>query len=88
MAAWAAVGKLEKHLLSSCHTELQSRFTGRLIRQVLTLPPTLPSTSVQMSLPLCMQAASNLSTHSKILFIGPIICQYSHKYMVKIPLQS
>ena len=64
-AAWAAVGKLEKHLLSFCCTELQSRFTGRPIRQVLTLPPTLLSTSVWISLLLCMQAVSSLSIHSK-----------------------
>ena len=35
MTAWAAVGKLEKHLLSSCHTELQGRLSVRATRQVL-----------------------------------------------------
>ena len=63
----AAVGKLEKHLLRSCHTELQSGFTGRPIMQVLTSPPTLPSASVQISLLLWKQAASSLSTYSKTL---------------------
>ena len=59
------MGKLEKHLLSSCHTELQRRFTGRPIQQVLMSPAALPSTSVWMSLLLCKQAASNLCTHLK-----------------------
>ena len=59
------MGKLERHLLSSCHTELQSRFTGRPIRQVLMLPAALPSASVQMSLLLCKHVASNLSPHLK-----------------------
>ena len=67
-AAWAAVTRLEKHLLSSCHTEHQNRFTVRPIRQVLMSPPSLLSTSVWMSLLHCKQAAYNLSTDSKIFY--------------------
>ena len=47
--------------------ELQSRFSWRPIRQALMLSPALPSALVQISLLLYMQAASNFSTHSKIL---------------------
>ena len=57
--------KLEKHYLTSCHTELQSKFTGRPIRHIFTSPPALPRASLQMSLSLCKLTASSLSTHSK-----------------------